>query len=280
MPISTGLINAGVAAAGSLAGAGIDAASTGKQNTRSQRFSREMYQLQYANNLELWNKQNEYNSPQSQMKRLQEAGLNPNLVYGSGQAQQPAGNLSSPDVQTPQFRSPEVGNQIGGAISQLAQYQDFEIKQAQLDNLKTQNQVLGEEVLLKRSQHQQNMVGYERGVFDLDYKREMKGNQADYDRARLQQVKANTTFTLSENERKRVSNISNLRLQAAQILQTRAQTAKSGAEKLQIEQAIRNLKVDESLKKKEMEMRAIGISPNSPAWMYVLGTTINELLKQ
>ena len=32
----------------------------------------------------MWNAQNEYNTPAMQMQRLKEAGLNPNLVYGSG----------------------------------------------------------------------------------------------------------------------------------------------------------------------------------------------------
>lgn len=37
-------------------------------------------------NLKQWHRQNEYNLPVNQMKRLQEAGLNPNLIYGSGSA--------------------------------------------------------------------------------------------------------------------------------------------------------------------------------------------------
>ena len=35
-------------------------------------------------NIRFWNMQNEYNLPKNQMKRLQDAGLNPNLIYGSG----------------------------------------------------------------------------------------------------------------------------------------------------------------------------------------------------
>ena len=34
--------------------------------------------------LDMWNRQNEYNNPKNQMLRLSAAGLNPNLVYGSG----------------------------------------------------------------------------------------------------------------------------------------------------------------------------------------------------
>ena len=35
----------------------------------------------------MWNKNNEYNTPLAQVNRLQEAGLNPNLVYGNGTMQ-------------------------------------------------------------------------------------------------------------------------------------------------------------------------------------------------
>jgi hypothetical protein len=35
-------------------------------------------------NTQFWNMQNKYNTPQSQMARLKEAGLNPALIYGSG----------------------------------------------------------------------------------------------------------------------------------------------------------------------------------------------------
>ena len=40
--------------------------------------------LNYMLSLDAWNRQNKYNSPVEQMKRLREAGLNPALVYGSG----------------------------------------------------------------------------------------------------------------------------------------------------------------------------------------------------
>lgn len=35
-------------------------------------------------NLEMWNKQNEYNSPAAQVERLRAAGINPNSVFGNG----------------------------------------------------------------------------------------------------------------------------------------------------------------------------------------------------
>ena len=38
----------------------------------------------YQRSLNMWNLQNEYNSPTQQMARIRAAGLNPNLVYGNG----------------------------------------------------------------------------------------------------------------------------------------------------------------------------------------------------
>ena len=46
-------------------------------------------------NLDMWNLQNEYNSPQAQMKRYEEAGLNPALIYSQGNP----GNSTSAPVQ-------------------------------------------------------------------------------------------------------------------------------------------------------------------------------------
>lgn len=54
------------------------------------------YQNQY--NLDMWNRQNEYNSPMAQMKRLDDAGLNKALMYGQGNT----GNAAStPEAATP-----------------------------------------------------------------------------------------------------------------------------------------------------------------------------------
>lgn len=45
---------------------------------------KELMNHQFELNKQQWNAENEYNSPGAQMQRLKNAGLNPNLVYGSG----------------------------------------------------------------------------------------------------------------------------------------------------------------------------------------------------
>lgn len=51
-------------------------------------------------NLDMWNLQNEYNSPQAQMQRFQEAGLNPNLMYSQGTA---GNNANAPAKNVPDY---------------------------------------------------------------------------------------------------------------------------------------------------------------------------------
>lgn len=66
-------------------------------------------------NLKNWRRMNDYNHPRAQMQRLQEAGLNPNLVYGSGAN---VGNADSVDsTSTPT----------------TSRYQDARMRSAQLD---------------------------------------------------------------------------------------------------------------------------------------------------
>ncbi len=74
-------------------------------------------------NLEMWNRQNDYNSPVSQMQRYQDAGLNPNLIYSQGT---PGNATDSPTAATPDMQVEQhgyKGNAISDAVnSALNQY--------------------------------------------------------------------------------------------------------------------------------------------------------------
>lgn len=77
----------------------------------------------------MWEQSNEYNSPINQMLRLKDAGLNPNLVYGSGSV---AGNTAT--ASQPKAHVPEVQNILSkmdaiNPLTMLGQYQDIKNKQ-------------------------------------------------------------------------------------------------------------------------------------------------------
>lgn len=82
--------------------------------------NRANYQMQLADNIRLWNMQNDYNSPSSQIQRLTAAGLNPHLVYGNGVT----GNSSS---------SPSSASGISPATA--AKHQAYQLPQNMLGGL-------------------------------------------------------------------------------------------------------------------------------------------------
>lgn len=98
------------------------------------RFASEMYERQKADNLENWNRMNEYNSPSSQMRRFSDAGLNANLMFGQGTP----GNASSA-ADTGQYKP------VYGPVPQLDKL-DILGKYFQVQNMKLQNQMLSEQI--------------------------------------------------------------------------------------------------------------------------------------
>lgn len=263
------LLGSLIGAAGNVAGGAANAISTGFQNRASRQWSEAMYKRQFSDNIRFWQMQNEYNSPQQQMNRLQQAGLNPNLVYGGspGGAAGTAAPINTPDIQAPQFRSVELGN----TFSSLGAFFDYEIKQAQVDNLKMQNNVLLNEAALKAATTA-------RSQFDLGFAQEMRDVSADAMREAVRQTRANTEFTLSQNERAAVMQESNLLEAAERVLKMRAETATTRVQAQQMHQAIRNMKADEQLRRLEIELRQMGINPNASMFWQVLGRVLNETI--
>lgn len=122
-----------------------------KDAQRTLDMNKELADYQYSKDLEMWNKGNQYNSPQEQMARLKAAGLNPNLVYGSGTvAGQSAGQLPKYNAPTADFskmgsiRMPELGTILG-------QFLDLEKTRATTDQIK-------EQVNLQKQEYQMNWI--------------------------------------------------------------------------------------------------------------------------
>lgn len=80
---------------GGAIGAGIGMIGSAISQAQNYKYSKKLMELQYQQNLDLWNKQNDYNAPTAQMQRLQAAGLNPNLIYGSNVVGNSSNNTST-----------------------------------------------------------------------------------------------------------------------------------------------------------------------------------------
>ena len=57
-----------------------------QQNERNNRLQVFLQHQQNQFNQDMWERNNQYNSPQAQMDRLRKAGLNPGLAYGGNVA--------------------------------------------------------------------------------------------------------------------------------------------------------------------------------------------------
>lgn len=126
----------------------------GRANRRNARKIAEMNnaaakaenELAYQREQEMWNQQNAYNSPEAQMSRYKDAGLNPHLIYGQGT---PGNATNMPqyhpaDIKYDMLQPPNTGAAIGHVGQSLlpmlmsvgSWIQDIKLKEAQTDQVK------------------------------------------------------------------------------------------------------------------------------------------------
>lgn len=114
-------------------------------------FNERMMEKQMDYNLEMWNKQNAYNTPAEQMKRLKDAGINPYMALGSVQSGQagsvgginPAqGTPSRVEAYQPDFSGigQAVQNYVSNRIMQDTANADIGVKNQQEEQLRIENQ--------------------------------------------------------------------------------------------------------------------------------------------
>lgn len=113
---------------------------TERNMAQAQQYTIDNYKMQYQGALDQWNRENAYNTPQAQMQRNVDAGLNPNLVAGAGGVQNTSGNMGSASV------SPSPAP--SGASGQQPQLNLDPISAGRLQN----------ETMLARSQAQLNQA--------------------------------------------------------------------------------------------------------------------------
>ncbi|PWM08129.1 MAG: hypothetical protein DBY02_04685 [Coprobacter fastidiosus] len=141
------IINAGSSLIGSIAGA-IGQNKLINQQIEAQKRENQLnreYNLMLARqqnqwNLEQWQRENDYNSPTSQMARLRAAGLNPDLMYGQGTT---GNSFSSPGMTS---GAPSEPNDMSAMLSKrsfgqtmqqiLDREQQRRMNEAQIDAIK------------------------------------------------------------------------------------------------------------------------------------------------
>lgn len=129
----------------------------------------------YQRSLNMWNLQNEYNSPTQQMARIRAAGLNPNLVYGNGVTGNSSG--STPQYEPAKFNAPTMQAYRGwnlGISDAISQFLAYRTAKAQVDNMEAQNNLIRQQTATEATKQANIAASTSRSEFDLNMAKELK----------------------------------------------------------------------------------------------------------
>ena len=205
-------------------------------------------------NLEQWHRQNAYNDPSAQMARLKNAGLNPNLIYGTS----PTSATGNADKVAP---SDTPDYQIDNPMREISSYANVKQTEANTDNLRKQNHVIVQDANLKAAQ-----------TTDMIHRGRSSKIKADIDKELLQstldglkesnRLKAEATIGAQiENKYKDQSQKEQLR-----ELKNRADNAS---------EITKGSKLTNEIKQLEIDLKRLGIEPGDPAWSRVMSRIYN-----
>lgn len=195
--------------------------------------------------LKLWHMQNSYNSPQEQMARLKEAGLNPHLMYGQGTVGNTSSPASSGSTRGSALKSPDVksysraqSRNILQGMDIFGQYQNFKSTQAQIDNLEASTAVAQQDEYYKAMKTANEVLSNQRGKFQFNLNKELRETQVEAAKANMEKVKNEAQKSLYDSQQSKIGvNIRGL---------------------------------DQKLKKHSLKLREEGLNENDPAYMRIL----------
>lgn len=119
---------------------------TGGASARKQyKYQSKLMDKQNQQQIDFWKMNNEYNSPLAQRSRLEQAGLNPDLMYGG------SGNM--PQSQMPSAASPGSAPNVdyGSFSDNLRFAMQAQVMDAQVSKIEHENQLLAEQALSQAS---------------------------------------------------------------------------------------------------------------------------------
>lgn len=266
-----GMTESEIAIAGNLAGQGINAISQGSINRKTREYNTKMYNLQRAHALEDRDWLANYNSPSEQMARFKAAGLNPNLIYGNASNDAPAIRSSQAGSWNPEAPKFDPG-------SAIAAYQNTEIRKAQTDNLKVQNEKLQEEINYIKA-NTLNVIEQGKGrSFDNLLNSELRNNAVEMRDALLQKMRADIDMSIHGNRRQdalndaQITNMKDgLKTSMIQRLEAIARTKNLGVQNSKLYEEIKAIKsgtynstIDGAIKDLELERQKRGGSVSDP----------------
>ena len=240
--IAPALVAAGIGALAS----GATAIGRGAANRKSRKFQEKM-----------WNKTNAYNSPLEQRKRLEKAGLNPNLVYGgspggtAGTASMPA----KPDFDTVDYTG--VGQSAMDFFMAQQTQSATDVNEAREEQIKQETVNAGLDAVNKSIKNAS-------GTIDYQTKKRLYENTIKTAEANLANLSTRTDYMAGKNSREeRITNetVSKLKQETANL--------KTRGKQLSDEQIMTRL---DRILYQDYKVR-----PTDPFYFKVIGRIMEEL---
>lgn len=196
--------------------------------------------------VDFWNMQNEYNHPRAQMQRLQEAGLNPNLVYGGGPsgASGKAEGVGTPDK--PDLSG--VGNLFGDVMNVFKTI-------AETNRTKAQADLVREQVTTEMEQRRILPILRSDKEHDIALKGQRFNTTAEMFPHQLQATKLSNQFA-AQSMPSRVRDIA-----------MRVENAKANLEGRQLNNELLQL---------QKSFLRLGLDRNSPWYAKIFGAVVNK----
>lgn len=232
-------------------------------NVKNRKFAREQYKTQRQDALSDWAMTNEYNSPRAQMQRFQEAGLNPNLIYGQMQTASDPRSSSFSGGQASAPRQDQESLFAGHRMRQSSAQTDLLAKQmslmdAEIENKKAQTIATIASSGLTETQKQSML-------FDLGLKKELRDVSVETKQWELTDLKTRQNSIQGEIMRAWQLHPGRLKEQALEILQKEKQRAKTTSEISHIEAMISRLNQEININKLSEVEASKNINPKDPA---------------
>lgn len=231
--LSTGLAALGSAASG---------VSAGVMNRRGEKFARDQMkwqekQTQLARDwqLQMWNKENAYNSASEQRKRWEQAGFNPYMMQSDSGNAGSVGSVSAPSgVATPNYQSGDYSAISAAGASAADMLYNRELQKANVEKVRNESEKSASDVRLQKidelTRGAENLQRLKGLVTDNQYKKLLAEYQ-EYATEILKDTKEDAKESVRlDNDSKRAD--IDLKIQQAATEHWNALSAKFGYEKL------------------------------------------------
>jgi len=270
------------AAAGQIASVAATQIGQGMYRKKQAQFAKEQSEQSHQWAIEDWNRVNEYNHPSNVMARLREAGLNPNLAYGKIDTTSPA--IRSPEMaHIPNHEGPDFSGLAGLGLTIL----DAKAKQAQIDNLRSQNTVIQQQALMLEAQRklidpkvEATQASTRLTNLIADLKNANFITDVSYRKAQLAKLVADTNYTINQDARAAAKTTADINEIVARTLNLNYEREKVAPVRIaEMNARIKNMGVSTQLLQLDRDLKAKGIYPGDP-WYTRVAARAADTLKE